>query len=111
MSNLLLQYYYDDLSDDPLHDSIVKVLYKRYTAPTTHATMLHVTTFHTTTTLLRYSKVYSIHFSMQKNDAHCVIVSLAHNVSFWAQKLTHSLSFWAEKLTHDVNFWARKILK
>ena len=25
-------------------------------------------------------------------------VSLAHNVSFWAQKLTHFVSFWAQKL-------------
>ena len=25
-------------------------------------------------------------------------VSLAHNVSFWAQKLTHNVSFWAQKL-------------
>ena len=39
------------------------------------------------------------------------IVSLAHNVSFWAQKLTHSISFWAQKLTHYVSFWAQKTLK
>ena len=26
------------------------------------------------------------------------IVSLAHNVSFWPQKLTHSVSFWAQKM-------------
>ena len=25
-------------------------------------------------------------------------VSLAHNVSFWAQKLTHKVSFWSQKL-------------
>ena len=25
------------------------------------------------------------------------IVSLVHNVSFWAQKLTHYVSFWIEK--------------
>jgi hypothetical protein len=25
-------------------------------------------------------------------------VSLAHNDSFWAQKLTYSVSFWAQKL-------------
>ena len=25
-------------------------------------------------------------------------VSLAHNVSFWAQKLTHNVSFWGQKL-------------
>jgi hypothetical protein len=37
------------------------------------------------------------------------IVSLAHNVSFWVQKLTHSVSFWAQKLTHYVSFWVQKI--
>ena len=39
------------------------------------------------------------------------IVSLAHNVSFWAQKLTHYVSFWAQKLNHYVSFWAQKTLK
>ena len=33
------------------------------------------------------------------------IVSLAHNVSFWAQKLTHYVSFW------DINFRRQKTLK
>jgi hypothetical protein len=37
------------------------------------------------------------------------IVSLAHNVSFWAQKLTHYVRFWAQKLTHYVSFWIQKI--
>ena len=55
-------------------------------------------------------------------------VSLAHNVSFWAQKLIHFISFWsqlfykilaqkltlwvsflAQKLTECVSFWAQKL--
>ena len=39
------------------------------------------------------------------------IVSLAHNVSFWAQKPTHYVSFWAQKLNHYVSFWVQKTLK
>ena len=39
------------------------------------------------------------------------IVSLAHNVSFWPQKLTYSVSFWAQKLNHYVSFWIQKTLK
>ena len=39
------------------------------------------------------------------------IVSLAHNVSFWGQKLKHSVSFWAQKQTHYVRFWTQKTLK
>ena len=29
-------------------------------------------------------------------------VSLAHNVSFWAQKLTHNISFWGQKSKYPV---------
>ena len=47
-------------------------------------------------------------FCLEKNTD---IVSLAHNVSFWAQKLTHSVSFWTQKLTHYDGFWAQKTLK
>ena len=36
------------------------------------------------------------------------IVSLAHNASFWAQKLTYFVSFWARKLNHYVSFWIQK---
>ena len=39
------------------------------------------------------------------------IVSLAHNVSFWGQKLTHSVSLWAQKLTLCVSLWAHTTLK
>ena len=38
--------------------------------------------------------------NVTKND----IVSLAHNVSFWAQKLTHSVSFWDQKMNLYVSF-------
>ena len=39
------------------------------------------------------------------------IVSLAHNVSFWGQKLNHNVSFWVQKLNHNVSFWAQKFIK
>ena len=39
------------------------------------------------------------------------IVSLAHNISFWGQKLTHFVSFWAQNLTHYVSIWIPKFLK
>ena len=48
-------------------------------------------------------KLYHMHVSHK--------ASLAHNVSFWAQKLTHYFSFWGQKLTKCVTFWAKKLLK
>ena len=58
--------------------------------------------------IIKYSKHCFEYGSKQKIED---IVSLAHNVSFWAQKLTHSVSFWALKLTHYDGFWAQKTLK
>ena len=45
---------------------------------------------------------------MWDNKREMDIVSLAHNVSFWAQKLKHSVSFWAQKLIHYNDFWLLK---
>ena len=39
-------------------------------------------------------------------------VPLAHNVSFWGQKLTYYVSFWRQnqKLTLYVSFWPQKLM-
>ena len=37
------------------------------------------------------------------------IVLLAHNVSFWGQKLHHLFSFWAQKLQFSDYSWAQNI--
>jgi hypothetical protein len=60
---------------------------------------------------LYYGDVRVEYVAYQDDIENPDIVSLAHNVSFWAQKLTHSISLCAQKLNHYVSFWAQKTLK
>merc|ERR1712120_59730 len=46
------------------------------------------------------------------NEFKTDIGPLAHNVSFWIQKLIHNVSFWMvnQKLTFYVSFWVQKLM-
>jgi hypothetical protein len=57
----------------------------------------------------QYSNWISWNLTATESCPQYEIVSLGHNVSFWALKLTHSVSVWALKLTHSVSVWAQKL--